>query len=44
MNPLTLVNIVVRRKSAVQPGKRREPNMPKSTMRPETIPIRLMMT
>jgi hypothetical protein len=43
-NPVTLVSTVVRRNRAVQPGSRCEPNMPNTTISPQTIPIRLMMT
>src|SRR5262245_22144254 len=42
--PVTLVKIVVRRKSAVQPGSGRAPNMPRTTTKPVTIPIRLKTT
>src|SRR6516162_10455441 len=42
--PVTLVSIVVSRKSAVMPGSRCEPKSPNRTTKPETIPIRLMMT
>ena len=42
--PVALVRIVVSRKMAVRPGIRLEPNSPNKTTRPETIPIRLMMT
>ena len=44
MNPVTLVNIVVSRNSAVQPASRLEPSMPTSTIKPLAIAIRLMMT
>src|ERR1700730_11714150 len=43
-NPVTVVKIVVTRNSAVQPGITLEPRSPYKTTRPETIPIRLMMT
>ncbi len=43
-NPLTLVNIVVAKKSAVQPGRRLAPNMPMRTRSPERIPTKLKMT
>src|SRR5579859_1073458 len=43
-NPVALVSIVVTRNSAVQPGTILEPRSPDKTTRPETMPIRLMMT
>ena len=42
--PVALVRIVVRRNSAVQPAIRLEPSSPNITIRPETIPTRLMIT
>ena len=42
MNPVTLVRMVVARNNAVQPGSLRARSIPASTMRPLTIPIRLM--
>src|SRR5712691_8075397 len=44
MNPVTLVNTVVARKSAVQPGSRCDLNMPPRTTTPEKIPSRLTTT
>jgi hypothetical protein len=43
-NPVTLVKIVVARKSSVKPLNRRSVSMPSSTTTPEAIPMRLMMT
>src|SRR5580704_18231024 len=43
-NPVTLVNTVVNRKSAVQPGEPLPPSQPNRTTAPEKIPIKLMIT
>src|ERR1700694_2107873 len=43
-NPVALVRIVVTRNNAVQLGITLEPRSPDKTTRPETTPIRLMMT
>src|SRR5271165_5496509 len=43
-NPVTLVNTVVTRKSAVRPLSRLAENIPNRTMNPETIPTKLMIT
>src|SRR5882724_326141 len=43
-NPVALVRIVVTRNNAVQLGITLEPRSPDRTTRPETTPIRLMMT
>src|ERR1700674_3760365 len=42
--PVTLVNAVVARKSAVQPSSFFAPNMPTRTMNPEKMPTRLKTT
>ena len=44
MKPVALVRIVVSRKIAVMPGIDCDLSSPNKTMRPETIPIRLMTT
>src|SRR5882724_2967443 len=43
-NPVALVRIVVTRNNAVQLGITLEPRSPDRTTRPETTPIKLMMT
>ena len=42
--PVALVRIVNSRKIAVSPGIRLEPSIPNITIRPATMPIRLMIT
>src|SRR5579862_7529611 len=44
MKPLTLVNTVINRNSAVKPPSLLDENMPNMTMSPDTMPNKLMIT